>query len=149
MQLITVYSPPGSILTVVMTEEQEKIIVLKSFENPIQGSLAKSKLDAYGIPCFVTEENFGNLYPLQNPRFSGVRLHVFEKDQEQARQVLNENLILAEQEQSRCPRCHSVNITRASDRPFKYRLVALVFYVITAIIPPKKAYHCRNCQHNF
>ncbi|MFM8741168.1 MAG: hypothetical protein ACKOC0_13330 [Cytophagales bacterium] len=52
--------------------------------------MAKTKLDAYGIPCFLTEENFTGLYPLQNGVFAGVRLHIFERDQEEVHRVLAE-----------------------------------------------------------
>lgn len=68
----------------------EKIIIYQSFDTYILANLAKTKLDAYGIPCFLTEENFTSLYPLRNDIFPGVRLHIFEKDQERVREVLTE-----------------------------------------------------------
>lgn len=71
-------------------EQHEKIIIYSSFDNAIAANIAKTKLDAYGIPCFLTEENFTNLYPLRNDIFPGVRLHIFEMDAEQAREVLKE-----------------------------------------------------------
>jgi hypothetical protein len=61
-------------------EASEKIIVFQAFDTVMQANLAKTKLDAYGIPCFLTEENFTALYPLRNDIFPGVRLHIFEKD---------------------------------------------------------------------
>jgi hypothetical protein len=73
-----------------MKKGSSRIIVIKSFIHPLEGSLAKSKLDAYGIPCFLSNENTANLYPLQNQRFS-VRLHVFEEDADRAWQILNED----------------------------------------------------------
>lgn len=72
-------------------EEEDKIIVFKRFENAIAANIAKTKLDANGVPCFLTEENLANLYPLQNFPAMGVRLHLFEKDTEWARSVLSEN----------------------------------------------------------
>lgn len=71
-------------------DAEEKIIIYRAFDTVIQANLAKTKLDAYGIPCFLTEENFTNLYPLRNDIFPGVRLHIFEKDREQADDVLKE-----------------------------------------------------------
>jgi hypothetical protein len=68
----------------------EKIIIYTAYDNVVMANLAKTKLDAYGIPCFLTEENFTNLYPLQNQIFPGVRLHVFEKDRERVAEVLKE-----------------------------------------------------------
>jgi Putative prokaryotic signal transducing protein len=71
-------------------EETEKIIIYTSFDNVIAANIAKTKLDAYGIPCFLTEENFTSLYPLRNDIFPGVRLHVFERDFEQVKEILND-----------------------------------------------------------
>lgn len=73
-----------------MEDEEEKIILYRSFDTAIEANLAKTKLDAYGIPCFLTEENFTNLYPIRNEIFPGVRLHLFEKDKERADEVLRE-----------------------------------------------------------
>lgn len=73
-----------------MEDEEEKIIQYRSFDTAIEANLAKTKLDAYGIPCFLTEENFTNLYPIRNDIFPGVRLHLFEKDKERADEVLRE-----------------------------------------------------------
>ncbi len=71
-------------------EESEKIIIFTSFDNVIAANIAKTKLDAYGIPCFLTEENFTNLYPLHNDIFPGVRLHIFERDNEEVKKILEE-----------------------------------------------------------
>ncbi len=70
--------------------EEEKIIVFAAYDTVIQANLAKTKLDAYGIPCFLTEEHFTNLYPLRNDIFPGVRLHVFENDRDRAAEILRE-----------------------------------------------------------
>lgn len=67
---------------------EDKIIILASFDTVVEANLAKTKLDAYGIPCFLTEENFTNLYPIRNAIFPGVRLHVFENDRQRAEEVL-------------------------------------------------------------
>jgi alpha-L-arabinofuranosidase len=69
-------------------EQSEKIIVFDAFDNVIKANLAKTKLDAYGIPCFLTEENFTGLYPLRNAIFPGVRLHIFERDTDQVKKIL-------------------------------------------------------------
>ena len=73
-----------------MAEPQEKIIEYQSFDNVIKANIIKTKLDAYGIPCFLTDENFVNLYPLQNELFPGVRLYIFERDLDKVRETLRE-----------------------------------------------------------
>ena len=71
-------------------DETEKIIIFTSFDNVIAANIAKTKLDAYGIPCFLTEENFTGLYPLRNDIFPGVRLHIFERDFIQTKEILED-----------------------------------------------------------
>lgn len=56
----------------------------------IAANIAKTKLDAYGIPCFLTEENFTGLYPLKNDLFPGVHIHIFEQDATQLKKILEE-----------------------------------------------------------
>ena len=73
-----------------MTDSSEKIIVFDSYDTGIQASLVKTKLDAYGIPCFLTGENFVNLYPFRNVLFSGVQLFIFEKDKDRVVEILAE-----------------------------------------------------------
>ncbi len=74
-----------------MEEAADKIIVYEAYDTVMLANLAKTKLDAYGIPCFLTEENFTGLYPIRNDIFPGVRLHVFEKDKDRVREVLDES----------------------------------------------------------
>jgi hypothetical protein len=130
-------------------EEQDKIIVLKSFDNPIAANLAKTKLDAYGIPCFLSEENLGNLYPIQSARFSGVRLHLFLKDAEHARQVLDEQVTLTDDDRTRCPRCRSTRIESSYTKKPASRILSLIFTFFFTLFPPKTVRHCRDCDHEF
>ena len=71
-------------------EAQEKIVVYEAYNTAMDANLAKTKLDAYGIPCFLTEENFTNLYPIRNAIFPGVRLHIFEQDQARVKEILTD-----------------------------------------------------------
>ena len=43
--------------------EGQGIVVLMNFRESISANIVKNKLDAYGVPCFLTEENLSNLYP--------------------------------------------------------------------------------------
>ncbi|MEJ0056874.1 MAG: hypothetical protein WDN75_15195 [Bacteroidota bacterium] len=73
-----------------MESSEEKIVIYQAYDTVMLANLAKSKLDAYGVPCFLTEENFTGLYPLRNDIFPGVRLHIFENDTERVREILLE-----------------------------------------------------------
>ncbi len=73
-----------------MEEASEKIVVFDSYNTVVEANLVKTKLDAYGVPCFLSEENFTNLLPIKNELFPGVRLHIFERDRERVKEILSE-----------------------------------------------------------
>jgi hypothetical protein len=73
-------------------QDRDHIVEFRKFDNSIEASLAKTKLDAHGIPCFLTGENMANLYPGQQVVPFHIRLHIFQADVEQATLVLTEDL---------------------------------------------------------
>jgi hypothetical protein len=74
-----------------MIEPEEKIVIFRAYDLAVEANLAITKLDAHGIPCFLTDENLTNLYPIRNAIFPGVRLHIFEKDYSEVKSILEEN----------------------------------------------------------
>ena len=70
--------------------QPDKIVVHSVYETAIQANLAKTKLDAYGIPCFLGNENLANLYPLSYFPAGQVRLYVFENDLNRVNEILSE-----------------------------------------------------------
>ena len=127
------------------------IIAFLEFNHAIDANLAKTKLDAYGIPCFLTEENLSNLYPGQPFAAFRVRLHLFAEDAERARQVLDGgNMQLSEDSTPRCPSCHSISLER--DFPKKLQdtfLTGLRILFFGIFSPGEKIYRCRDCHHEF
>ncbi|HTH55959.1 MAG TPA: DUF2007 domain-containing protein [Cyclobacteriaceae bacterium] len=73
-----------------MSSSEEKIVVFRAYDTVVEANLAKTKLDAFGVPCFLTDEHLTNLYPIRNDIFPGVRLYIFEKDTELAKEILIE-----------------------------------------------------------
>lgn len=72
-----------------MSDESDKIVAYDAYDTVIKANLAKTKLDAYGIPCFLTGEHFVSLYPIKNELLSGVQLFIFEADRERVRELLD------------------------------------------------------------
>lgn len=129
-----------------MQEKEDNIIVLRSFDNSIDANIAKTKLDAYGIPCFLTEENMANLYPGQSLFFK-IRLHLFAADQERAFHILNgENFTIEMENAVLCPNCRSSRITRAFPKKDAETLTFLLFGVF---MPHKKVNQCLDCGCEF
>jgi hypothetical protein len=131
-----------------LMESQEKIIVFDAYDTVIKASLVKTKLDAYGIPCFLTEENFTSWYPFRNDIFPGVRLHIFEKDADRVKELLDVNHLDADP--ILCTNCNSKNVL-IEDTAYAdgwYLLLAVLIFT-----PPRKAnrkiYHCHDCGNKW
>jgi len=132
-------------------EQEDEIVVFRVFENSIDANIVKTKLDAYGIPCFLTEENLASLYPGQNSLIFTIRLHLFAKDRERAHQVLEEgNLVVNDDPTTRCPQCHSSKIERDLPKKLKPELSSIInFFLFGIIFPNQKVYRCQDCDYEF
>jgi len=133
-------------------QDHDDIIVFQKFDNAIEANIAKSKLDAYDIPCFLTEENMANLYPgASNLMNFSVRLHLFGHDAERARQIMAENNLRVDDDSiTLCPRCHSSNIERDFPKKLTLTFASSLRYLFFGIFyPEKKVYRCMNCDCEF
>jgi hypothetical protein len=125
----------------------DDIIVFRQFDTVIDANIAKTKLDANDIPCFLTEENMSNLYPGQRFLAFKVRLHLFARDEEQASSILSDIDLTSDADTSmRCSRCGSSRITR--DFP-KQSGESLTFIFFGVLFPHKKVNHCLDCDYEF
>ncbi len=68
-------------------DSSKSTVVLETFSSVHLAGLAKAKLDAFGIPCIILNEDIANLYPLP---FGSVRLVVLEDDAKDAKRILEE-----------------------------------------------------------
>lgn len=128
----------------------EEIIVFKKFDNAIEASIIKTKLDAHNIPCFLTEENLANLYPGQNFMMFAVRLHLFARDREVAETILNEGNMIINDNITKCPKCQSNRIERDFPKKLNEKFIsALRIIVFGVFLPNQKIYHCLECDQEF
>jgi hypothetical protein len=127
-----------------MTEPEQKIIVFAAYDTVMSANLVKTKLDAYGIPCFLTDEHFVGLYPIRNDLFPGVRLHIFEKDKEQVKEILVEETKI----ERICPACGSTNIIYEPSKQGNLTSI-LTSIMLGLFLPVKKVYRCENCEREF
>ena len=135
-----------------MMQDHDDIVVLQRFDNVIEANIAKSKLDAYGIPCFLTEENMASLYPgASNMMNSNVRLHIFRHDVERAQQLMTENALSVNDDTIlQCPKCRSKNIERDFPKKLTESFWSSLRYLFFGIFfPDKKVYRCRDCETEF
>lgn len=59
---------------------EDRIIVYKTFENPIEAHIIMTRLKDAGFNCFLSGENTAGLRPLLDSSISGIQLHVFENE---------------------------------------------------------------------
>jgi hypothetical protein len=145
------------------TPKQENIIVLDSFYEPLAAHLARTKLEAAGIACFLTNENLVSLNRMYSPVAGGVRLHVYERDAAKATEVLREPPVmqasrggLAEPvangvtENTPCPRCGSTDVSydAAAEPGAAHWFVALLSRLRRYPLQGR-AHHCFNCGLNY
>lgn len=137
----------------------ENIIVLDSFYEPLAAHLARTKLEAAGIPCFLTNENLVSLNRMYSPVAGGVRLHVYQRDAAQAAEVLREPPVmqavpggLAEPTATtgHCPRCGSAEVSydAAAEPGAAHWFVALLSRLRRYPLQGR-AHHCFHCGLNW
>ncbi|RZL36723.1 MAG: hypothetical protein EOO96_06440 [Pedobacter sp.] len=73
---------------------EDRIIVYKTFENPIEANIILTRLNDAGFNGFLTGENTAGLRPLLDHSISGIQLHVFEKDVPEIEKFLAEDIEL-------------------------------------------------------
>jgi hypothetical protein len=138
----------------------ENIIVLDSFYEPLAAHLARTKLEAAGIPCFLTNENLVSLNRMYSPVAGGVRLHVYQRDAAQAAEVLREPPMMRAEpgglaepiatETEHCPRCGSSEVTydAAAEPGAAHWFVALLSRLRRYPLQGR-AHHCFHCGLNW
>ncbi|MGN0206220.1 MAG: DUF2007 domain-containing protein [Muribaculaceae bacterium] len=69
-------------------DTNDKLVLLETFEDIMQASIAYQILEENEIACMLTNENVAAVYPI--PNVGEIRMMVFEKDYDRARAMLDE-----------------------------------------------------------
>lgn len=127
--------------------KNEKIVVFREYETSIDANVAKTKLDAYGVPCFLTQETLNTLMA-QNPFLFTIKLHVFQNDLQRVKEVLDEQFDF--ETPISCPNCESTEIIYSESRKGFNKFAADAFSFLFHIkMTPKKVHHCLDCRAEF
>lgn len=76
---------------------QDKIVVYKTFENPMEANVVMLRLKDAGFNCFLTGENTALVYPVFDTSISGIQLHVFENEVQEINKLLAEEPMIGEE----------------------------------------------------
>ncbi len=68
---------------------QPKLVTLAAFNMPYQAHLAKSRLEAAGIPVFIRDEHLISINLLYSPALGGVKVQVPDVHLKEAREILD------------------------------------------------------------
>ena len=69
---------------------ESKTIILRAYENFAEADFDKHILEENGIECFLSDSNIVQLYPMFSSPFGGIKLHIFEENEEKAIDLLNQ-----------------------------------------------------------
>lgn len=141
-----------------MNADDDKIITFESYYDPMLAHIIRSRLEANGIPCFITDENILGGSPLYNNTLGGVKLKVFEKDVERCREILAAEGDLHEDDHFEvdnvnntyvvCPFCASTNISSIVKNEDETGMLNSFVNLINPF-SIQKNWHCNNCLQDF
>lgn len=77
-------------------QKDDEIITFRTYYNPMEAEIIRTKLEANGIPSFIADESLGTLYPVYNQGGGGIKLKVFARDVEKCEEILSEENPLSE-----------------------------------------------------
>jgi hypothetical protein len=137
----------------------DKIVVYRTFYNPIEANIIKAKLEDAGFSCFLSDENLATIYPLFNQAIGGVKLNVFEKDIANVEELLADEVALEVPEMEReeqaaattCEKCGSSNAGYgiATQHKHSWWVTLLSLWMLVYPFKANKCYHCYKCGHEF
>ncbi|MDB5024004.1 MAG: hypothetical protein JWP78_1759 [Mucilaginibacter sp.] len=69
-------------------QKEDDIVTFETYYNPMLAEIIRTKLEANDIPCFITDESLGILYPVYNQGGGGIKIKVFARDLEKCKQIV-------------------------------------------------------------
>jgi uncharacterized protein YbaR (Trm112 family) len=127
----------------------ETFVIIAKFTTSAEANIAKSKLDAAEIQCFLDNENY-----LYSRPIGYVNLKVWEKDKEQALEILGLEIIPEEESDIMddviCPYCKQTDTIYGINRNMANTLfVVWAFFLQSLPFYKKKIYYCNLCEKHF
>lgn len=77
--------------------KEEEIVVFETYYDRMLAEIIRTKLEANGIPCFLSDESIGTMYPVYNQGAGGIKLKVFARDVEKCLEIIDRDDEIDEQ----------------------------------------------------
>lgn len=148
----------------------DKIVIFETYYNPIEASIIKERLIDSGIQCFLTDEHTITVNPLYNQALGGVKLHLFERDIDAARGILQDEDVqitlsqeVADFDESpvfipetaktgkSCPKCGLAEVGYVQATKHRFGILTTIVSFLLLVYPfhTRKSHHCFNCEYEF
>jgi len=128
----------------------------QKYYDSVEANIILSKLQANGIPCFMTNEHSATTLWHLTPAHGGVDIMMDRKYFGQADEILNiessqEDQIEDVASDLQCPKCGSSNGLLGPGKTHRINWWQIILSLLTAGIAPvyQKAYHCFECGEDF
>lgn len=144
---------------------QPKLVTVATFNMPYQAHLAKSRLEAAGIPAFIRDEHLVRMLPFLSQALGEVKLQVPDVHLKEAREILDStpDVGLTDEEAlsatpieepgpeppelMECPHCGSRGFVEELSHPLERLLNGLLLGLPWLWMG--RPLHCRACRHTF
>lgn len=146
----------------------DKIIVFETYYNPIEANIVKARLIDSGVQCFLSDENTITINPLYTQALGGVKLHLFERDVEVAKAILQDEKVQIDLDgdidygasidvdtftapKHVCPVCNSTNVGYVQATKRRFGILTMIVSLLLMVYPfsAKKTHHCFDCKYEF
>ncbi|MDX8240092.1 DUF2007 domain-containing protein [Acinetobacter pittii] len=125
-------------------------IVVKTFSFPYEAQIAKTQLEAFGIPVYIENEHTINMDWLYSNALGEVRLLVLESYVDEAKSFLEKDFSeeldqkLGESKEC-CPECRSLDV-EVNTKGKKFAFIAFMFFGLP-LFSIKNGNRCKRCGH--
>jgi len=119
--------------------------VLKTFDNYFSANIILARMQDAGIHCFLKDEFSATVNPVFNNAIGGIKLMVFEKDAEEALELLTH----FEEEYLKtlsCPQCRETDIVMLTEIIKANPIENFLSWIFrSSNIKAEHVYRCSNC----
>ena len=137
-------------------ENQIELITFRTFDNPINAHIVKTRLESDEIECYLFDENISTLNPLYNVTIGGIKLKIKNTDLERAEDIVKESelpeFLDENNKKIKCPKCKSTEFYSGfkSMKGIKGILSAIISLTLTVFpLYYKTVYKCKKCGYEF
>ena len=126
------------------------LVVLRTFESPVEAHVLRSKLESEGIHAVVFDENVIGVMPIYSVGIGGVKVMVLEEDVEVAQELIASIDAVAftdeHGETKKCSNCGSTNLYHGKTLRSKKGLLSGILTLLFSTYPMyDPVYRCKDC----